>query len=69
MKRFVKIAASLAALVLSATGTAWAEPAKGGVIDVATIGEPPTLDGLTFSALLQRYRKTIGWMSCERKFT
>ncbi|MDX8493233.1 ABC transporter substrate-binding protein [Mesorhizobium sp. VK22B] len=50
MKRFVKIAASLAALVLSATGTAWAEPAKGGVIDVATIGEPPTLDPMASTA-------------------
>ncbi|MEJ1158463.1 ABC transporter substrate-binding protein [Prosthecomicrobium sp. N25] len=28
----------------------WAAPAKGGVIDVATIGEPPTLDPVTSTA-------------------
>ena len=50
MKRFLHIAASLAALVLAATGIASAEPAKGGVIDVATIGEPPTLDPMASTA-------------------
>ena len=50
MKRFLHIAASLAALLLAATGIASAEPAKGGVIDVATIGEPPTLDPMASTA-------------------
>lgn len=44
MKHMVRTIVSLAAVLLPATGVAWAEPAKGGVIDVATIGEPPTLD-------------------------
>ena len=50
MKRFLHIAASLAALVLAATGIASAGPAKGGVINVATIGEPPTLDPMASTA-------------------
>jgi peptide/nickel transport system substrate-binding protein len=50
MKRIVRMVASLAAVLLPATGVAWAEPAKGGVIDVATIGEPPTLDPMASTA-------------------
>ncbi|MGN8116620.1 ABC transporter substrate-binding protein [Labrys sp. 22185] len=45
MKRALSLAAAFAALLLPASsGPAAAEPARGGVIDVATIGEPPTLD-------------------------
>lgn len=50
MKRIMCVAASLAAALMSATGVAWAEPAKGGVIDVATVGEPPTLDPMASTA-------------------
>ncbi len=50
MGRLVKFAALLAALALPATHAAWADPAKGGVIDVATVGEPPTLDPMASTA-------------------
>jgi peptide/nickel transport system substrate-binding protein len=48
MKRLFYVAASLAALTLPSAG--WAEPQKGGVIDVATVGEPPTLDPMASTA-------------------
>jgi peptide/nickel transport system substrate-binding protein len=41
MRRLLQIAVALAALL---PAHASAEPQKGGVIDVATVGEPPTLD-------------------------
>ncbi|MFC2252552.1 ABC transporter substrate-binding protein [Labrys portucalensis] len=44
MRRALSLTAVLAALLLPAIGPAAAGPEKGGVIDVATIGEPPTLD-------------------------
>jgi peptide/nickel transport system substrate-binding protein len=50
MKRFVQVFASLTAVLWSATSLVIAEPAKGGVIDVATIGEPPTLDPMASTA-------------------
>jgi peptide/nickel transport system substrate-binding protein len=50
MKRIVQVFASLTAVLWSATSLAIAEPAKGGVIDVATIGEPPTLDPMASTA-------------------
>lgn len=49
MKHMTKIAISLAAMLLPATGVAWGQ-SKGGVIDVATIGEPPTLDPMASTA-------------------
>ena len=49
MKHMTKIAVSLAAMLLPATGAAWGQ-SKGGVIDVATIGEPPTLDPMASTA-------------------
>ncbi|GLS33928.1 peptide/nickel transport system substrate-binding protein [Mesorhizobium albiziae] len=49
MKHMTKIAVSLAAILLPATGAAWGQ-SKGGVIDVATIGEPPTLDPMASTA-------------------
>jgi len=47
MKFKLGFAAALAAL--SVASMAYAEPKKGGVIDVATIGEPPTLDAMVTS--------------------
>nr|WP_168734508.1 ABC transporter substrate-binding protein [Mesorhizobium composti] len=37
-------------MVLPAAHGAWADPVKGGVIDVATVGEPPTLDPMASTA-------------------
>ncbi|MBZ9815243.1 MULTISPECIES: ABC transporter substrate-binding protein [unclassified Mesorhizobium] len=47
MKRVLQVVASFAALL---PALAWAEPQKGGVIDVATVGEPPTLDPMASTA-------------------
>ena len=47
MKLNLGFAAALAAL--SVASIAYAEPKKGGVIDVATVGEPPTLDAMVTS--------------------
>lgn len=49
MRQLLQVAVSLAAILLPATGAAWGQ-AKGGVIDVATIGEPPTLDPMASTA-------------------
>jgi peptide/nickel transport system substrate-binding protein len=48
MKRLM-LAATLVTALFSA-GTGFAEPTKGGVVDVATIGEPPTLDPMASTA-------------------
>lgn len=48
MRRMLQIVTSLAALM--APAGAWAEPQNGGVINVATIGEPPTLDPMASTA-------------------
>ncbi|MGN6305627.1 MAG: ABC transporter substrate-binding protein, partial [Mesorhizobium sp.] len=50
MGRLVNVAALVAAMVLPAAHGAWADPIKGGVIDVATVGEPPTLDPMASTA-------------------
>ncbi|QEN86379.1 ABC transporter substrate-binding protein [Labrys sp. KNU-23] len=50
MGRLARLTALLALTLLPATGPAWAEPTKGGVIDVATVGEPPTLDPMASTA-------------------
>ncbi len=50
MRRLLSVAALLAAMTLPAVQGAWAEPVKGGVIDVATVGEPPTLDPMASTA-------------------
>ncbi|THF57320.1 ABC transporter substrate-binding protein [Ollibium composti] len=50
MGRLVNVAALVAAMVLPAAHGAWADPVKGGVIDVATVGEPPTLDPMASTA-------------------
>jgi peptide/nickel transport system substrate-binding protein len=47
MRRLLQIAAALALLL---PAQAWAEPQKGGVVDVATVGEPPTLDPMASTA-------------------
>lgn len=47
MRRLLQMAAVVAALL---PAFASAEPQKGGVIDVATVGEPPTLDPMASTA-------------------
>ena len=50
MGRLATLAAALAAMMLPAAHGALADPVKGGVIDVATDGEPPTLDPMASTA-------------------
>jgi peptide/nickel transport system substrate-binding protein len=50
MGRLATLAAALAAMMLPAAHGALADPVKGGVIDVATVGEPPTLDPMASTA-------------------
>lgn len=50
-KRFLKLGAALLASILALAPQAQAaEPKAGGVINIATIGEPPTLDPMTSTA-------------------
>jgi peptide/nickel transport system substrate-binding protein len=49
MRPIMGLAVAVAALLLPMVDAASAQPAKGGVIDVATIGEPPTLDAMVSS--------------------
>jgi peptide/nickel transport system substrate-binding protein len=50
MNTSVRILLSSAIAVVGLGDAAFAAPAKGGVIDVATIGEPPTLDPVSSTA-------------------
>ena len=50
MNGTVRILLSSAIAIVGLTDVAFAAPAKGGVIDVATIGEPPTLDPVSSTA-------------------
>lgn len=45
----LKLGLISALTVMSAVSVVYAEPTKGGVINVATIGEPPTLDAMVTS--------------------
>mgnify|MGYP001350260336 FL=1 len=50
MNTSVRILLSSAVAIVGLGDAAFAAPAKGGVIDVATIGEPPTLDPVSSTA-------------------
>jgi len=50
MNTSVRILLSSAIAIVGLGDAAFAAPAKGGVIDVATIGEPPTLDPVSSTA-------------------
>ncbi|TBW41316.1 ABC transporter substrate-binding protein [Siculibacillus lacustris] len=50
MKNSVRILLSTAVALVCIGGPAVADPMRGGVVDVATIGEPPTLDPVSSTA-------------------